>query len=168
MYQYMVHLLEYCVKPIGIIKTPFTSSEGVPIQSSKSDIQGEILVKPEYASGLDSLALFSHIILLYWFHKAKSAQMKVIPYLDTIERGVFSTRAPSRPNPIGLSIVQLVSISDSSIIFRGADMLDETPLIDIKPYVPDFDSRLNASSGWLSQSIKTEDQSYVADLRFHE
>ncbi len=155
-------------KSIGIIRTPFRTSEGVPIQSSESDIHGHVEVFDEYIDGLQSLDGFSHIILVYWFHKAKSPKMKVKPYLDTKEHGLFSTRAPSRPTPIGLSIVKLEKISENTVEFRGADMLDGTPLLDIKPFVPEFDNRFNASSGWLSGFVIKDTHDYQSDDRFEK
>ncbi len=158
--------MELGVKPIGIIRTPFTSSDGIPIQSSKSEFQGEIIIREEFVPGLKSLDLFSHIILLYWFDRAKPAEMQIVPYLDKQKHGLFSTRIPSRPNPIGISIVQLVNMTGNIILFNGADMLDRTPLLDIKPFVPEFDNRLGATSGWLISSMNDESRSFVSDRRF--
>ena len=154
------------IKPIGVINTPFKTSEGVPIQSVKSDKLGEARLIEEYVEGLVSLEGFSHIILLYWCHKTSPPLMIVKPYLDTKEHGLFSTRAPSRPNPIGLSIVELIQVEKNVLRFRGADMLDGTPLLDIKPFVPEFDNRINATSGWLSKSFKEQNRDYIADERF--
>lgn len=127
---------------------------------------GEAEVFPAYAEGLDSLDSFSHMILLYWFHKAQSPRMKVIPFLDTQERGIFATRAPSRPNPIGLSIVRVLQIKDNTVRFEGADILNDTPLLDIKPFVPEFDNQLEASSGWLAESKQSKNDDYLGDNRF--
>lgn len=149
-----------------MIRTPFGTSEGITIQAHMSDEIGEIELNPQYASGLQSLDEFSHIILLYWFHLSKIPRMIVQPYLGDEERGLFSTRAPARPNPIGISVVELVEIERNRIIFRGADMLDNTPLLDIKPFVPEFDHRSGASSGWLSQYLHDEKDVKLADDRF--
>jgi len=154
------------LKPIGVIYTPFETSEGVPIQSIKSDTLGEVKLSEEYKEGLESLDGFSHIILLYWCHKAGSTSMMVKPYLDAKKHGLFSTRAPSRPNPIGLSIVELLKIENSIVRFKGADMLNGSPLLDIKPFVPEFDNRLDATSGWLSKAFKEQGSSFTADDRF--
>lgn len=151
-----------------MIRTSFKSKDSIPIQSSKSDTIAQAEVFPEFSEGLDSLDGFSHAILLYWFHRAQEFKPKVIPFLDTKERGLFSTRAPSRPNPIGLSIVRLIQIEGNIVKFEGADMLNETPLIDIKPFVPEFDNRLDASSGWLTQSLVAENHDYIGDERFLE
>jgi len=127
---------------------------------------GHAEIQEKYVEGLISLEGFSHIILLYWFHNASPPKMKVMPYLDTKEHGLFATRAPSRPNPIGLSIVEFQGIKGNIINFRGADMLDESPLIDIKPFVPEFDNRSEASSGWLDRSTIRKEHDYHADDRF--
>jgi tRNA-Thr(GGU) m(6)t(6)A37 methyltransferase TsaA len=113
-----------------------------------------------------SLDMFSHIYLIYWFHKTMKPNLVVTPYLDSQQHGVFSTRAPSRPNPIGISVVELIEIDKETIIFRGADMLDGTPLLDIKPYVPVFDCRVNATEGWLKGKISFREEDKVADERF--
>jgi tRNA-Thr(GGU) m(6)t(6)A37 methyltransferase TsaA len=156
------------IKPIVIIHTPLISSLDCKIQSRWSDVVGEAQIFDEYLEGLESLSGFSHIILLYWFHRAKQTVMRVRPYLDSKERGVFSTRAPIRPNPIGLSVVKLLRIDHSTILFEGADMFNESPLINIKPFVPQFDNRLDATSGWLSQSFENPDCTFRADERFEE
>lgn len=160
--------MSFEIEPIGVIKTPFTSKDKIPIQAGKSDIVAEVEVFPKYSPGLDSLDGFSHIILLYWFHRAKSPKLKITPFLDTQERGLFSTRAPSRPNPIGLSIVKLIQVQSNTVTFQGADMLNDTPLIDIKPYVPEFDIQLDATSGWLTDSLSADKHDYLSDDRFLE
>jgi len=162
-----VQKLEFRISPIGVIHTPFATSDQVPIQPAFSVTAGEALVNEEYVDGLESLDGFSHIILLYWFHKVKPPQMMVRPYLDNRERGLFATRAPSRPNPIGLSVVELIRIKRDKIVFRGADMLDGTPLLDIKPYVPGFDEISNARVGWLERHLSdSEKENKIADSRF--
>ncbi|MGD9395344.1 MAG: tRNA (N6-threonylcarbamoyladenosine(37)-N6)-methyltransferase TrmO [Candidatus Thorarchaeota archaeon] len=156
------------IRPIGVIRTPFKSSDEIPIQSSKSDTIAEAEILQEYSEGLESLDRFSHAILLYWFHRAQPTKLKVIPFLDTKERGLFSTRAPSRPNPIGLSIVRIIQVNGNILRFKGADMLNDTPLIDIKPFVPEFDNRLDATSGWLAESLHAKEHDYRGDDRFLE
>jgi tRNA-Thr(GGU) m(6)t(6)A37 methyltransferase TsaA len=141
------------VRPIGVIRTPFRKSEGVPIQASVSDVMGEAKLVNEYVAGLMGLDGFSHLILVYWFHKSKEPTMIVVPYMADTERGLFATRAPARPNPIGISVVELVEVKGRVIRFRGADMLDGTPLLDIKPFVPTFDNRPHAKSGWLADQL---------------
>jgi tRNA-Thr(GGU) m(6)t(6)A37 methyltransferase TsaA len=159
--------MQAVVTQIGVIRSPFKSRDEIPIQSSMSDAHGEIEVSPEYAEGLDSLDGFSHIILLYWFHQAKPPVMRVIPYLDSKAHGLFSTRAPARPNPIGFTIVRLLKIEGNRLVFTGADMLDGTPLLDIKPFVPEFDNRLGATSGWLAESVLKDSPTHRSDDRFH-
>ena len=159
---------EFTVKPIGVIRTPFKSSENTPIQSSKSDTKGHVYVAPEYIEALKSLDGFSHIILVYWFHRAKPPKMLQKPFLDTEEHGLFSIRSPSRPNPIGISTVKLINIEGTRLDFEGVDMLDETPLLDIKPFVPEFDNRTQATSGWLTKSSLVKNHSHIADSRFEK
>ena len=160
--------MKLVLHPIGIIRTPFKNSDGVPIQSSKSKELGQAEVDFEYVEGLQSLDGFSHIFLLYWFHKSKVPTMQVKPFLDTKTHGLFSTRAPTRPNPIGFSIVAIERVEDNVIYFRGADMLDGTPLLDIKPFVPEFDNRPEATSGWLVTSKIRENHDYQSDERFEK
>jgi tRNA-Thr(GGU) m(6)t(6)A37 methyltransferase TsaA len=136
--------------PIGIIHTPFKQTTGMPIQpSGAKEIRGTIEIKPEYVDGLKDLNGFSHIILLYHFHKAKNYELEVIPFLDSEKRGVFGTRAPNRPNPIGLSIVKLLNIESNILHVENIDIIDETPILDIKPYVPEFDQPSSAKAGWV-------------------
>ncbi|MGQ4912127.1 MAG: tRNA (N6-threonylcarbamoyladenosine(37)-N6)-methyltransferase TrmO [Candidatus Thorarchaeota archaeon] len=158
--------MEAVVRSIGVIRSPFKSGHEVPIQAVMSDVIGEAVVFPEYTEGLESLDGFSHVILLYWCHRARPVRMLVRPYLDDCEHGLFSTRAPSRPNPIGLSTVRLKSLDGNRLVFQGADMIDETPLLDIKPFVPEFDNRLDATSGWLTERVTGQPK--LADDRFHQ
>ena len=160
--------MNFEVKQIGVIRTPFKSKDKIPIQASKSGIIAEAEVFQDYSEGLDSLDGFSHIILLYWFHRVQPPKLKVTPYLDKKERGLFSTRAPSRPNPIGISTVKIVQIKGNIVRFKGVDILNDTPLIDIKPFVPEFDNRLDATSGWLTDSLYDEKNDYLGDNRFLE
>ncbi len=162
----MSKVQEFMIQSIGTIRTPFKSSKVTPIQSSKSDALGYVEVSEEFQGGLKSLDQFSHIILLYWFHKAKAPKMRVKPFLDTSSHGLFAVRAPSRPNPIGISVVKLVRIEGTRLHIEGADMLDETPLLDIKPFIPEFDNRPLATSGWLAKSQLVNNHSFKADNRF--
>ncbi len=140
--------------PIGIIHSPFKEPKGVPIQPSASkEVEGYVEIFPEFVPGLKDLEGFSHIILLYHFHLSKPFSLLVKPYLDDKHHGVFATRAPARPNPIGLSIVQLLSIEENILHIRDVDIVDGTPLLDIKPYVPQFDERENVRIGWLEDNI---------------
>jgi tRNA-Thr(GGU) m(6)t(6)A37 methyltransferase TsaA len=155
-------------RPIGTIRTPFTTLADMPIQpSGANEVNGEIVLEPQYEEGLRDLDGFSHIILLYHFHRSKGYRLTVTPFLDTVDRGLFSTRAPRRPNPIGLSVVRLVRIDGFTLHGQGVDMLDGTPLLDIKPWVPAFDIRENARAGWLDD--KQQDSRYLkSDRRFIE
>ena len=146
--------MEIYYKPIGIIHSPFRKPKGVPIQpSAAKGIRGTVEVFPEYAAGLKDLEGFSHIILIYHFHLAKRGKLLVKPYMDDKEHGVFATRAPSRPNPIGLSIVKLVDFNENVLQVEDVDIVDGTPLLDIKPYVPEFDIRAVERAGWLEENV---------------
>ena len=134
---------------IGIIHTPLFTTSDTPIQSSRSDIMGTVEVFPQYLDGLDGIEGFSHIYLIYEFHRCElEGALKVQPFLDDQLHGIFSTRHPNRPNPIGLSVVQLTEIQGNLLNFKGADMLDGTPLLDIKPYIPEFDIFTVEKTGW--------------------
>lgn len=139
-------------RPIGIIHTPFRKPEGTPIQPvGGTDAEGWIEIFPEFAEGLSDVAGFSHLILLYHCNQAKPYRLMVAPFLDNgQERGVFATRSPSRPNPIGLSVVRLTDVVDNRLNIRDLDILDRTPLLDLKPYVPAFDVRQCERVGWLT------------------
>lgn len=113
------------------------------------ETQGIIKVSPEYADGLRDLGGFERVWLLYWLDRAPAAQPRVVPFRDDVQRGLFATRSPCRPNPIGLSCVRLVGIQHNLLIIRGVDVLDGTPLLDIKPYVPEFDAFPQSRAGWL-------------------
>lgn len=137
-------------KPIGIIHTPFKEAEGTPIQpKAAKGIKGKVEVFSEFSAGLADLNGFSHIILISHFHLAHEYKLKVIPFLDSEEHGVFATRAPSRPNPIGISVVKLNCVQDNILYVENIDIIDGTPLLDIKPYLPDFDSETEFRKGWL-------------------
>ena len=150
--------------PIGIIHTPFKTTEGMPVQASRAKgIKGTIEIKPEYIDGLKDLNGFSHIILLFHLHLSKGYSLQVIPFFDDQPRGVFATRAPKRPNSIGLSIVALSKVSANILEIEDVDMLDGTPLLDIKPYTPEFDNRGNVQTGWLA---KAKSKKVKSDKRF--
>jgi len=146
--------MEFMMKPIGILHSPFTEKEGTPIQPTRSQAVGKVEVYPEYADGLQDLEGFSHIILLYAFHCSSGYSLQVKPFLDDQLRGLFATRHPCRPNPIGLSIVRLLARHENILDIEGVDMLDGTPLLDIKPYVPEFDVRNNVKTGWYAKRSK--------------
>ena len=137
----------------------------MPIQPAGArDVSGKAIIFDEYIDGLKDLEGFSHIILLYHFHKSQQYDLQVTPFLDNDKRGLFSTRAPNRPNGIGLSIVELVAIEGNRLLLQGTDMLNQTPLLDIKPYVPAFDAHPDADTGWLARS--NGDISRLSDDRF--
>jgi tRNA-Thr(GGU) m(6)t(6)A37 methyltransferase TsaA len=152
--------------PIGIIHSPFMELEGMPIQpAGAAGVKGTVEVFEDFHPGLKDLGGFSHIILLYHFHRSQSFNLHVVPFLDSETRGVFATRAPRRPNPIGLSVVQLDKIEDGVLHIRNVDILDGTPLLDIKPYVPEFDAQVEVRTGWLEKARKTV-SSRKSDDRF--
>ena len=154
------------LSPIGIIHTPFTKPEGMPIQpAGAAGVRGTVEVFDEYQAGLQDLDGFSHIILLYHFHHSQGFNLQVVPFMDNQSRGLFATRAPKRPNPIGLSIVQLDKIEHGRLLVQNVDMLDGTPLLDIKPYVPDFDSVGEVRTGWLEEAQESV-ETRRADKRF--
>lgn len=142
-------------RPIGIVHSPFKEARGVPIQpAAGKDVEAIVEVFTEYAEGLEDLDGFSHIILIYHLHLSKGFALKVKPYLENQLRGVFSTRAPSRPNSVGLSVVRLDRIEGSKLYVRDVDIVDGTPLLDIKPYVPEFEERGQVRIGWLERRVK--------------
>ena len=147
--------MEFIMHPIGIIHSPFKVKRETPIQSSRSHAIGKAIVFPEFADGLQDLEGFSYIYLVYVFHESAGFTLRVKPFLDTLERGLFSTRYPARPNPIGLSVVRLRAVHANELVVEGIDVLDETPLLDIKPYMPEFDVRTEVRAGWYeNRSIK--------------
>jgi tRNA (adenine37-N6)-methyltransferase len=141
---------EFAVRAIGVIRSPFRQQANTPIQASRSEAQGKVEVFPEYEDGLEDLEGFSHIFLLYLFHCSVGYSLHVKPFLDDRERGLFATRHPCRPNPIGMSVVGLTRRCGNVLEVSGIDVLDATPLLDIKPYVPEFDVRLGSRAGWLT------------------
>jgi tRNA-Thr(GGU) m(6)t(6)A37 methyltransferase TsaA len=159
--------MEYIeLKPIGILRTPFESPDKMPIQPcSKGAASGTALVFPEYTDGLYHLDGFTHIILIYYLHRVKRQELIVTPFLDNTSHGVFATRAPVRPNPVGISIVRLEKIEDNILYLQGLDMINGTPLIDVKPYIPDFDSHPDAKAGWYDKIQKKPEGKY-SDNRF--
>ncbi|HKJ91634.1 MAG TPA: tRNA (N6-threonylcarbamoyladenosine(37)-N6)-methyltransferase TrmO [Longimicrobiales bacterium] len=141
--------------PIGIIHTPFTELAGMPIQpAGAAGVRGTVEVFEAFRPGLDDLDGFSHVVLLYHLHRSRGFDLRVVPFLDTEPRGLFATRAPRRPNAIGLSVVELARIEDGVLHVRNVDMLDGTPLLDIKPYVREFDAQDDVRTGWLEKAGK--------------
>jgi len=152
--------------PIGTIHSPHKQIEGMPIQPrGAAGIAGRVEILPEFAEGLRDLDGFSHVILLYHFHRVDGVRLTVTPFLDTTPRGVFSTRAPKRPNPIGLSVVRLKGVEGCVLHIEDVDILDGTPLLDVKPYVSEFDHPAVMSEGWLEKS-RGKVQDRKSDDRF--
>ncbi|MGI8854292.1 MAG: tRNA (N6-threonylcarbamoyladenosine(37)-N6)-methyltransferase TrmO [Thermomicrobiales bacterium] len=142
---------EICYTPIGVIHTPWTEMAGTPLQSVAADgVAGSIDLLPAYAAGLRDVEGFSHLILLYHLHRMTGFALDVTPYLDTATHGIFATRSPKRPNPIGFSVVRLTGVEGATLRITDVDMLDGTPLLDIKPYVPTFDHRDAERTGWFA------------------
>ena len=147
--------MEFVMRPIGVIHSPFTDTKQTPIQPTRSQAIGQVIIHPEFADGLQDVEEFSHIILLYAFHQSEGYSLRVRPFLDDQLRGLFATRHPCRPNPIGLSVVRLLALRDNVLEIEGVDVLDGTPLLDVKPYVPDFDVRTNTHAGWYEVRSRT-------------
>jgi tRNA-Thr(GGU) m(6)t(6)A37 methyltransferase TsaA len=154
-------------EPIGTISTPFDSPEGMPIQpAGATATEGIIEFHEPYAAGLQDLKGFTHCIVLYHFHAVREGvELTVEPFLDEDQRGLFATRAPRRPNPIGLSVVTIEAVDPPEVLVSGIDVVDGTPLLDLKPFVPEFDAPSNVATGWLEASESTI-RSARADDRF--
>ena len=160
---------EINIKPIGTIFTPHTTIENMPIQPlAANGIRGFIKLLPEYTEGLKDLEGFSHITLIYHFHKINGFELVVTPFMDTEKHGIFACKAPKRPNAIGISTVKLISINENIITIEQVDMLDGTPLIDIKPFYPRYDNRLNVKTGWLGKLKQLPVEKLRSDERFKE
>jgi tRNA-Thr(GGU) m(6)t(6)A37 methyltransferase TsaA len=144
-------MMKFFMKPIGVIHTPFSDKSATPIQASRSTAIGEIELYPEFEAGLDSIEGLSHLILIYVFHaELNSTELMVKPFLDDERHGVFATRYYSRPNPIGISVVRLIQRTGLRLQIQNVDMLDGTPLLDIKPYIPEFDVHTVDKLGWYA------------------
>ncbi len=152
--------------PIGIIRSPFRDIEGMPIQPlAAKGVAGTVELAPQYVAGLKDLEGFSHLILLYHFHLSEGYSLEVKPFLDDCPHGVFATRAPKRPNAIGLSIVRLIRIDQGILHIEDVDVVDGTPLLDIKPYVPTFDAHRTEKIGWFAGRLE-QAEAVRADGRF--
>ncbi len=142
------------LRPIGYIRSPFADPVGMPIQPAAArGVRGAVELLPEFRDGLADLEGFDRVILLYHFHRSEGYALRVVPFLDDCERGVFATRAPRRPNPIGLSVVRLVAVEGCRLVVEDVDVLDGTPVLDIKPYVPSFDAYPDECDGWLGNRV---------------
>jgi tRNA-Thr(GGU) m(6)t(6)A37 methyltransferase TsaA len=152
------------IRPIGVIETPFQDPAGTPIQPSRAKgTFGTVRVYEAFAKGLQDLAGFERIWLVYWLHRASQGRLLVRPFLVTKRRGVFATRAPARPVPIGISAVRLLRVRGAALDIAEVDILNGTPLLDIKPYVPEFDSYPSSKAGWFDDS---NSRRRLADDRF--
>ena len=138
--------------PIGIIRSPYKEQKDMPIQGRfRDDVEGWIELKEEYVPGLKDLDGFSHAILIYYFHRSEAEHLEARPFLEQETHGIFAIRSPHRPNHLGFSIVKIQRIEGNRLYLTEADMLDGTPLLDIKPYIKHFDSRDDVKSGWLDK-----------------
>ncbi|MDA3813887.1 MAG: tRNA (N6-threonylcarbamoyladenosine(37)-N6)-methyltransferase TrmO [Candidatus Cloacimonetes bacterium] len=159
---------EIIVKPIGIIHSPFKEREGMPIQPiGAKGIKGKIEIFSEFQDGLKDLNGFSNIILIFNFHLSENFKMLVKPFMENTIRGVFATRAPCRPNQIGMSIVKLERVEDNVLHISNVDIVDGTPILDIKPYVKRIDCVESEKIGWLEKKVDKFD-SKISDNRFLE
>jgi tRNA (adenine37-N6)-methyltransferase len=155
---------EFVLRPIGVIRSPFQGQAGTPIQPIfAGDAEGRVIVDPGYESALADIEGFERIWLLYWFDRAAVFASRVRPYRDDRDHGLFATRAPSRPNPLGLSAVRLLARDGNVLRVSGIDVLDSTPLLDIKPYIPEVDAQPASLAGWWDERQVAE---HVADGRF--
>jgi tRNA-Thr(GGU) m(6)t(6)A37 methyltransferase TsaA len=147
--------MRIAMNPIGVIHSPYKEPEGMPIQGTfKPEVEAWVELKAEYRRGLADLEDFSHAIILYYFHKSPTEQIQGRPFLEEKMHGIFSIRSPHRPNHIGLSVVKISRIAGNKLYFREVDVLDGTPVLDIKPYVKYFDVRENVVSGWVDKHFK--------------
>jgi len=150
--------------PIGVIETPFREPAGTPIQPSRArGARGEVHIDSRFQTGLKDLEGFERVWLVYWFHKAQGPSLLVTPFLDKQQRGVFATRAPARPSPIGMSVVRLLAVHGGILDVEDVDVIDGTPLLDIKPYIPEFDCHPDSKAGWFDES---DSRRRLADDRF--
>jgi tRNA-Thr(GGU) m(6)t(6)A37 methyltransferase TsaA len=153
---------------IGVVRSPFTTFEGMPLQSvAAPDVHGQIEIHPSFVPGLADLETFSHLYVIAHLHRGKPGGLTVVPFLDDTRRGVFATRSPRHPNPIGVSVVRLLAVRGATLEIAGLDLLDGTPVLDIKPYVPAFDAVKAERTGWLEQGARRVFE-VRADARFDE
>lgn len=145
---------EMSLKAIGVVHSPFREPGDVPRGEELQECESQIEIYPEYVEGLKDVEGFSHLFILYWMHQAPPAALLVKPRLDDKMRGLFATRAPHRPNPLGLSLVRLIKVEGNILKVKGLDALDHTPVIDIKPYIPGPEHRQEIKIGWMEGKIK--------------
>ncbi len=163
----MTNQIEF--RPIGTIHTPFQQRQGMPIQGALfPENRGTVEIDPEYEEGLKDIEGFSHLILLYYFHESKGYDLAARPFLDDCPHGIFSIRSPRRPNPIGMTVVRLINREKNILHISGVDMVDGTPLLDIKPYFPDVDAHPDAKTGWMGDKLNQLGKKTVSDNRFSD
>ena len=159
--------MEFTFKPIGMLHTPFQTRSGVPIQGIfDPESRGRAEIFEEFEPGLKDIEGFSHLILLYVFHRSEGYDLLARPYVEDEYHGVFAIRAPKRPNPIGFSVVKLEKREKHILYLAEMDMLDGTPLLDIKPFAPKFDHRENVRVGWMEGTFRDGRHRTVSDDRF--
>jgi tRNA-Thr(GGU) m(6)t(6)A37 methyltransferase TsaA len=142
-------------EPIGVVRSPFSELEGMPLQPvAAADVRGQIEIYEPFVAGLADLDGFSHLHVIAHMHRARPGGLSVVPFLDDSARGVFATRSPRHPNPIGLSVVRLLGVNGSVLELAGVDLLDGTPVLDLKPYVPEFDAVAAERTGWLAAAAE--------------
>ena len=148
------HSLE--LNPIGIIHSPYRDRGEAPSQGCKREEISQVEVFKEFEGGLKDIEKFSHIILIYWFHKSRGYRLVITPFWDKKPHGLFTTRSPDRPNPLGLSVVELIAREKNVLTVKGLDAIDGTPLLDIKPYFPSVDEKSDVRMGWLEGKLGME------------
>jgi len=152
---------------IGKIKTPWLTLDNMPIQpTGAKNVKGVIELFPEYYAGLKDIEGFSHITIIYQLHLVTEPQLEVIPFMDTKTKGVFATRSPKRPNKLGISTVKIEKVEGNKIHILDVDMINDSPLLDIKPFFEDFDNRFNTKKGWLANKNDLNKEHFKSDLRF--
>lgn len=167
MNQHKETVMNITYTPIGHFRTPHKTAAGMPIQPTGAQgVCGTITILPEFRRGLLDLNGFSHVIVLYHLHGIEGYDLRVTPYLDNAEHGIFATRSPKRPNPIGLSVMQLNDVSSDTLFLENVDVLDGTPVLDVKPYVPDFDIWPADKVGWFEGKSQNASH-HKSDARFH-
>jgi tRNA (adenine37-N6)-methyltransferase len=155
-------------RAVGIVRSPFTRFEGMPLQSvAAGEVRARVEIREDLVGGLRDLDGFSHLHLITHLHRGAPGGLEIRPFLDDTIRGVFATRSPRHPNPIGISVVRLESVAGSVLQVAGVDLLDGTPVLDIKPYVPAFDSFAAERTGWLEHAANRV-HDVRADRRFDE
>ena len=158
--------MDITYRSIGVVRSPFSKVEGMPIQPSRAlDVEGVLEIEAEFQAGLKDLDGFSHLIAVCHLHLVSGSDLTVVPFLDTEPRGVFATRAPKRPNAIAVSVLRIKNVDGERIQVLDIDLLDGTPILDVKPYVPEFDARVDALIGWYARASRKDEQ-VVSDGRF--